>query len=494
MAVSTGTVGSGSKIKYVSYGSSDTLKDIFDAIAGIMTGSGGWTLASGTSGTFYTTYYSSATSDFRRVYSSPLIAQGSGLTTKYVMLRICSASGAGNYRIQLIPFGSWNSGTDVGTNQAGVPLVNNQASTYGNDCDFIWSGNNNVDRIAPSTMIATGVSGLIYVAFDPSAAYLMLWPYYISGGAVYNGLRNQVLMYGEIAEDFTSYTNVPPVYVTTLQRLSTYSGMIPSNPNSYVAGPNYWGANNSNIGSFPGGAYQTTFSGSALTSFYYKQFSPGPMWLMPVSPGSTTGFTGVADTVRTGPQASAFTRMTLGHLGEWGYAGGIGGYNAATYVGFGSTLINGTYYNSPTQLVSSNAKYSFSTQGDVYQTSNTSLQHGTSALNSTNLKGIEPMFSGGTLSFYGFNSYDSAINTAYNTNPFPILWSLGRIRGLKFVGSPPAGTTWSTLDTVSMTVDSNGFFVKTGGTSTSFALVGAAPFAMNSSASYDPAFFFAIPS
>lgn len=490
MAVSTGTVGSGTKIKYVSWGASDTLKDIFDATAGILTGSGGWTLASGTSGTFYTTYYSSATTDFRRVYSSPLLNTGSGLTTKYVMLRITSAANADEYKVQLIPFGSWNSGTDVGTNQAGIPLVNNQATTYGADVDWRYTGNNYVNYNAPMTIINNSVAGLLYVAFDPSAAYIMMWPYYVSGGAVYNGCRNQVLMYGEIQEDFTAYTNVPPVYVTTLQRLSSFMGSIPSCASSAMNGTNYWGANNTNISSL----YNTsqTLYPQFNSSFYYREFAPGPLWLMPVAPGSTTGYGGVCNTIRTGPQASAFTRMMLGHLGEWGYSG-MNITSGGSYLGNGSALINGTYYNNTSYLGSSHAKYVFGIQQDSYLMTSTTVQHSQTALNSTNIKGIEPIFAGGHLgSSSNFASYDANYNAPYNANPYPMMWALGRVRGLKFIGSPASGS-WSTLDTVTMTVDSNGFYVKTGGTSTTFALIGAAPFALNTNGSYDPNFFYAIP-
>jgi len=492
MAVSSGTVGSGSKIKYVSWGAADAIKDIFDAVASIMTTSGGWTLASGTSGSFYTTYYSSATTDFRRVYSSPLLNTGSGLTTKYVMLRIAAASGTSNFKIQLIPFGSWNSGTDVGTNQAGIPLVNAQTTTYGNDADFLYVINNGVNNNAPMTIFNNSVAGLLYVAFDTSAAYLMMWPYYVLSASVYNGQRNQVLMYGEIQEDFTAYTNVPPVYVTTLQRLCAMSGGIPSNPNDGFGTNNYWGANNSNIGSMANMTYNwyPQPNGGAM---YVRHYAPGPLWLSPVAPGSTTGYSGVSNTTRTGVQASAFQRMHLGHLGEWGWMGGwVPGSDQQIHISWGPSLIQGTYINTAASLGSSHAKYFLLAAGDTVNATTTTNSWGITALNSANLKGIEPVFGGGHLGSY--NGSDSAYDTAYKANPFPMLWALGRVRGLKFVGAPSSGT-WSTLDTVSMTVDANGFYVKTGGTATTFALVGFAPFpdVMTTAPGGDPTMFFAIP-
>lgn len=490
MAVSTGTVGSGSKIKYVSYASGDSVKDIFDAIAGIMTGSGGWTLASGTSGSFYTTYYSSATTDFRRVYSSPLIAQGSGLTTKYVMLRIVLSTTASTYKIQLIPFGSWNSGTDVGTNQAGTPLVNNSQSTYGFDGDWIYNIFN-IQYTAPGTGFANNTSGLIYVAFDPSAAYLMMWPYYVSGGAVYNGCRHQVLMYGEYAEDFASYTNVPPVYVTTLQRLTSFAGIIPTYGanGSYPSGSNYAGANNTNIGSLSGGPGISWYPGNG--NFAWSQVHAGPLWLSPVAPGSTTGYSGVANTTRTGPQASAFQRMLLGHLGDHGFHS-FYNYSGTNYP-VSYNLINGTYPNVASYAgIGSGGKGWWNYSVYNYQLGNTNTFANQTSLNSTNLKGIEPILGGGIQG--QVNNNDSAVGTAYFSNPYPLWWMGGRMRGLKYVGAPTTPSAWSTLDTVSMTVDSNGFFVKSGGTSTSFALVGFAPFPGAADASFDPQMFFAIPS
>lgn len=488
MAVSSGTVGSGSKIKYVSYGSGDTLKDIFDGIASILTTSGGWTLASGTSGSFYTTYYSSATNDFRRVYSAPLLNTGSGLTTKYVMLRIRTTGTAGYHVIQLIPFGSWNSGTDVGTNQAGTPLLNNQASDYGFDCDWI-STTFSVKHVAPNTFFATGVSGLLYIAFDPSAAYIMMWPYFTAGGAIYNGNRAGVLMYGEYQEDFTAYTNVPPVYVTTLQRLSLMSGTLPTygDNGSYPNPAAYQGANNTNIGSLNSGLNPLTFGGSYTAQLYHQ----GPLWLSPVAPGSTTGYSGVANTIRTGPQASAFQRMLLGQLGEYGFTSyqSPSAYTAHTLV-TGNYPYEVTYMNQGTftkNVFGGTNLYNY-TAGV-----NSAIMFGQTALNSTNLKGIEPILGGGCTYINNIGSVAS-MNTAYAANPFPLLWMGGRMRGLKFVGSPTTQGAWSTLDTVNMTVDANGFFVKTGGTSTSFALIGFAPFSTTWAASYDPNLFFAIPS
>jgi hypothetical protein len=261
MSVGTGTVGSGTKIKYVSWGAGDTAKAIFDGIASVMTGSGGWTLASGASGSFFTTYYDTATTDIRRVYSSPLLAQGSGLTTKYVMLRVTTAANitvsgtatSGFLKVQLIPFVSWNSGTDVGTNQAGIPLLNGSASQYGMDTDWLIVYSNNMIYNAPMTVINNTSAGLLYMGYASNAAYLVIWPYYSVNGQLFNGQRVPVLVYGEVAEDTASYTNVPPVYVTTLQRMCSFSGILPSAPAGYqypsLTTSSYQGANTTFIGS-----------------------------------------------------------------------------------------------------------------------------------------------------------------------------------------------------------------------------------------------------
>jgi len=407
------------------------------------------------------------------------------LSTKYVMLRIRTSTTTGFHQVQLIPFGSWNSGTDVGTNQAGTPIVNNSASQYGFDCDFMYNIFN-MNYTAPHTMIANNTSGLLYVAFDPSAAYIMMWPYFISAGAVYNGSgRAQVLMYGEYQEDFTAYTNVPPVYVTTLQRLSFYGGILPTyGANGDLSAPAYQGANNTNIGTLSSGPWQTSFGSTYIAHLYH----PGPLWLSPVAPGSTTGYSGVANTIRTGPQASAFQRMLLGQLGEYGFTSFQGSQGHTSH-----TLVNGQYYYEVAYLQHGTfTKNSFGNGGYHYNEANAAVMHGQTALNSTNLKGIEPILGGGCTNIYNMPS--GSMNTAYAANPFPLAWMGGRTRGLKFVGSPTTQGAWSTLDTVNMNVDTNGFFVKTGGTSTSFALVGFAPFRTTPDASYDPNCFFAIPS
>lgn len=508
MSVGTGTVGSGTKIKYVSWGAGDTAKAIFDGIASVMTGSGGWTLASGASGSFFTTYYDTATTDIRRVYSSPLLAQGSGLTTKYVMLRVATAgnitvggtSVSGFLKVQLIPFQSWNSGTDVGTNQAGQPLINNSPAQYGFDSDFLTNyGAAHMAYHAPDTIINNSGAGLMYVAYNSNAAYLVMWPYYSVNGQLFNSQRVPVLAYGEVAEDVASYTNVPPVYVTTLQRMCLFSGILPSATNGYLypsasssSAAGILGANNTYVGSL----HSSTGFASA-TYLYHMGFHPGPMWLSPVAPGSTTGFTGIADTVRTGVQASAFQRMTLGHLGEYGcttfYVSDAGTFP------FGTTVMRGDApYDKGTGGGNSTPKYQFMHgQNYTYNAGNTYTSSGSTALNSTNFKGIEPILGGGLLNF---NTYqvNASMVSGYGANPFPIMWQWGRMRGLKYVGAPPTSATqWSTLDTVSMNVDADGFYIKTGGTATTFALIGFAPFKVDGTdwgaGDNNPNMFWAIP-
>lgn len=514
MSVGTGTVGSGTQIKYVSWGAGDTLKDIFDGIAGVMTGSGGWTLASGASGSFYTTYYSGATTDIRRVYSSPLLSQGSGLSTKYVMLRVTASANitvggsatSGFAKVQLIPFQSWNSGTDVGTNQAGIPIINNSATTYGFDTDFL-NTTSEMTGHAPCTIINTGGAGLLYVGFSSNAAYLVMWPYYSVNGQLFNSQRVAVLVYGEVSEDVASYTNCPPVYVSTLQKLSGCTGLMPTvtagapyaDP-TYANGTQYtpstvFGANNTNIGAPSNSTYGFATNGQQY--LVNQPMSCGPMWLSPVAPGSTTGYSGIANTVRTGQQASAFQRLYMGHMGEYGFAGA--GLIASQTHSLGPTLINGYYtYLKGTVGGSSNGKYAVM-RGDAaysYTTSNTYVHSGVTALNSTNFKGIEPILGGGCT--IGYGSFYAGLNTAYFANPFPLLWQWGRMRGLKFVGSPPTpASQWSTLDTVSMTCDADGFYTKTGGTATTFALIGMAPFQTNGTdwgaGDNNPCMFWAIP-
>ena len=507
MSVGTGTVGSGTQIKYVSWGAGDTIKDIFDGIAGIMTGSGGWTLASGTSGSFYTTYYSGATTDFRRVYSSPLLAQGSGLTTKYVMLRIASASNitvggtstGGFLKVQLIPFQSWNSGTDVGTNQAGQPIVNNSPAQYGFDSDFLTNyGGANMIYHAPDTIINNGGAGLLYIGFGSNAAYLCMWPYYSVNGQLFNSQRVPVLLYGEVAEDVASYTNCPPVYVTTLQRMCSWNGAMPTATNNYLnydtatsTALGYLGANNTYVGSIQG-----SITWSLATYLYNFAMHSGPLWLSPVAPGSTTGFTGIANTVRTGVGASAFQRMTLGHLGEYGCTGfhaSSGSYH------LGTVLIRGDVPSDKNSCgTNSFPKYQFMVGSNYsYNAANTYTSSGSTALNSTNFKGIEPILGGGMLNVFT-GQMGAPLLAGYGVSPFPLMWQWGRMRGIKFVGAPPSpATQWSNLDTVSMNVDADGFYTKTGGTATNFALIGFAPYKIDATdwgaGDNSPNMFWAIP-
>lgn len=136
-------------------------------------------------------------------------------------------------------------------------------------------------------------------------------------------------------------------------------------------------------------------------------------------------------------------------------------------------------------------------QNYTYNAGNTYTSSGSTALNSTNFKGIEPILGGGLLNF---NTYqvNASMVSGYGANPFPIMWQWGRMRGLKYVGAPPTSATqWSTLDTVSMNVDADGFYIKTGGTATTFALIGFAPFKVDGTdwgaGDNNPNMFWAIP-
>ena len=136
-------------LDYVSWSAGDSAIAIFAQIDASLKAHG-WTQASSTNGTagntFDPTYATPGTRDFRRVYSAPLTATnnssnpngpfyGSGLTTKYVMVRILNQTTSDStavyayqsqtnvWWIQLIPFISWNSGNDTGTTQCGQNLT-----------------------------------------------------------------------------------------------------------------------------------------------------------------------------------------------------------------------------------------------------------------------------------------------------------------------------------------------------------------------------------
>ena len=446
-------------LDYVAYSSSDTMATIFLQVDACLKAHG-WTQASGTSGSFFTTYDPAAgtpsTTDLRRVYSAPLANSNSGLSTKYVMVRMLTGYAylASAVTIQMIPFVSWNSGTDVGTNPAGCALTD-AANVNGNWDSSNWNNNDDAEYggKAPHTWFKLGVSGFLYVA--ASAKWICMWPYFVST-TIYDGQRNQHLFYGEISDDFASYTNVPPVFVSTLQRLLYATGTV-NEPSAYTSG------------------------GYSMNSYGTWQ----PQFLMPVTPASTTGYTGVSNTTRNGYQAMGGTRIQFGHYGWFGYEG-YGWYNnnasypyssyyqpyqMATYFQSPPTsfVMNLSYYSSPQPVLTKYAMKKWEDPGaGTYNagTQNTFAQSwAPTALNSTNLKGIEPVFGGGVMS----SNY-----TGYNSNPYPMFWVLGRAYGLKWVGTPASGT-WATLDTVNMTTDSNYFYTKTGGTTNSFILLGVGP-------------------
>jgi len=458
-------------LDYVAYTSSDTIKDIFNSIALCLTNHG-WTQISTSSAgtTFFNTYDPNAgttpTNDFRRVFRASLTNTGSGLTYKYVMLRIVKQVPDGTavyaysslssvYYVQLIPIQSWNGTTDVGTNYAGTDLT----ATVNANGSYDNANWNNVDDAwwsvkAPHTWFSLSVGGFMYVAV--SANWICMWPYF-NATTIYNGPRCGVLIYGEVAEDFAAYTNVPPVYVTTLQRL--LSGMGNVNRPSY----------------YSNGVQAQTYGFTGL------------QFLMPVTPASTTGYTGVANTVRNGYQAMGTTRVMFGHYGWYGWDGtGIGGgaYTQASYYPYGGS---GTYWmagpNAFFQRVDlstasgyTNMKYNLAANYDAvgmsgpqsYPYTITAAQaFQQTALNSTNYKGIEPIIGGGVL---GAGSTPAG----YDANPYPMWWALGRMYGLKFYGQPAGAASWNTLDTITMTTDA-AYMYSSGGSSNTFILIGTTP-------------------
>lgn len=451
-------------LDYVAYASGDSMAAIFLKLHDCLLAHG-WTQASGAAGTFFNTYDPAAgtpsTSDLRRVYSAPLANGNSGLSSKYVMLRLHTSAGSAiNYiancvNIELIPFVSWNNGTDVGTNPAGTEL-SVTTGTNGSSDSSNWNQTAATlqSAKAPHTWFVTGVSGFLYI--NATSKWICIWPYFIST-SVYDGQRCGFLICGEISDDFASYTNVPPVYVTTLQRMMYAAGAI-NDVSSAVSG---------SYAPYAYGAYQ-------------------PQFLMPVTPASTTGYTGVSNTTRTGYQAMGTTRIMLGHYGWFGYEGFDWYQNTSSYNWFANYqtyVMRDNMQSKPMPIVQNLCSYSngpgmgkFSLKryedppnGTTVGRTGTALTFAESfaptALNSTNLKGIEPIFGGGCM---------TANYTGYNSNPYPMFWVLGRLFGLKWVGTPASGS-WSTLDTVNMSTDSNYFYTKTGGTTNSFILLGAGP-------------------
>jgi len=487
-------------LDYVSWSSGDGAIAIFAQIDASLKAHG-WSQASSVNGangnTYDPTYASPGTHDFRRVYSASLTATnastnpsgpfyGSGLSTKYVMVRIVNQVPDGTavygyqsqtnvWFIQLIPFISWNSGNDTGTTQAGQAL----SATSGLNGAYDSSNPNNVGQggwssCFPYTWISTTVSGFLYIA--ASAKWICMWPYFVNS-TIFNGPRNNVLMYGEIAEDFASYTGVAPVYVTTLQKLAHASGAT-NEPALYVSG-----------------------------SSSYATPPQQPQFIMPATPASTTGYTGLSNTIRSGYQAMGTTRVMLGHYGWFGWEGANYNYDASSTYSYQSYYAYPQYFGgAPVPIVPEmrNASYGWGKHGiskqndppngnytnPVYRPTR-AQSYGQYALNTTNLKGIEPIFGGGGLgagSGVGTGSY-----SGYVANPYPMYWVLGRAFGLKFVGQL---TSASTLDTVSMTVDSNGFYVRTGGTATDHILIGFGPMGSDYAHSAPAAsadLFFALP-
>ena len=459
-------------LDYVAYASGDSMAAIFLKLHDCLLAHG-WTQASGTSGSFFTTYDPAAgtpsTSDLRRVYSAPLANSNSGTGTKYVMLRLhTSAAGgtdyvAGAVNIQMIPHVSWNSGTDTGTNPAGTTLATTNGTNGSYDVSCWNTANSYQTGKGPHTWFLPTVSGFIYVA--ASAKWICMWPYFISV-SVYDGQRNGFLICGEIADDFASYTNVPPVYVTTLQRLMGNYGLM-NNPTHYL-----------------NGGYNPHTAGAM-----------GPQFFMPTTPASTTGYTGVSNATRTGYQAMGGTRILLGHYGYFGYEGFDWYNNLSSYNWSGSYLVynlQSSQQSKPMPMVQNIAAYSSGTMnmgkfslkqyedpisGSVNGRNGEALTQAQSfaptALNSTNFKGLEPILGGGVM---------NSNFAGYNANPFPMFWVLGRVFGLKWVGQPITGS-WATLDTVNMSTDASYFYTKTGGTTNSFILLGAGP----SSADYSAA-------
>jgi len=457
-------------LDYVSWGGSDSIKNIFLQIDACLLAHG-WSQASGTSGTFFDTYDPNAGTtpvyDFRRVYYCALTNTGSGLTNKYVMLRILNrepvgptavtayASQTNVWYIQLIPFQAWSA--DVGTNPAGTTLTT-AYTTNGTYDNHNWNNVQNGSYMgrAPHTWFSTTVSGFLYIAV--SSRWICMWPYFVNS-TIFNGPRNNVLYYGEVAEDFASYTNVPPVFVTTLQRFIAATGT--TNEPAYYNN----GQDASNYGMH------------------------SPQFLMPTVPASTTGYGGIANTVRTGYNAQGGTRVMMGHYGFFGYDG-AGIYDNRTssgsYGSYYSSTSYANYYKSfPNAILPfpfdvsymRNPKYAIQKWADVpngaypstgVNPNTTALSYNQTALNSTNLKGIEPIIGGGGTS----SDY-----SGYNSNPYPMYWLLGRCYGLKFVGGPASGS-WTTLDKVSISVDANKMYSATG-SATDFILIGVAPCSTN---------------
>jgi hypothetical protein len=445
----------------------------------------GWTQASGTSGSFFTTYDPAAgtpsTSDLRRVYAAPLANSNSGLSSKYVMLRLqTSAAGGTAYianavNIQMIPHVSWNTGTDIGTNPAGTTLATASGANGTYDASNWNQASSYQMGKAPHTWFATGVNGFIYVA--ASAKWICIWPYFNST-TIFDGQRNGFLICGEISDDFASYANVPPVYVTTLQRLM-----------------GNWGCANDPLNYVNGGYSPQTYH------------AMGPQFYMPVTPASTTGYTGVSDTTRNGYQAMGSTRFMLGHYGYFGYEGfdWLANNSSYNYAGYNQTQqAQANQQSKPMPLVQNIAAYSSGTMNmgkfalkryeDAISGSTTRFgepltqaqSFAPTALNSTNFKGLEPILGGGCMS----SNY-----AGYDANPYPMFWVLGRVFGLKWVGQPITGS-WTTLDTVNMSTDASYFYTKTGGTTNSFILLGAGPGSADLAAgapNQSPKLFWALP-
>ena len=463
-------------LDYVSWSAGDTGPAIFAQIHASLLAHG-WAQSSSNNGTagntFDPTHATPSTIDFRRVYQASLTATnnstnpagpfyGSGLTTKYVMIRIFKTAPDGTvvytwqsqtnvWYIQIIPFIYWNNSTDTGTTQTGAILT----STNSLNGSYDSSNPNNVSGPSssggifaqyPNTWITTTVSGFLYIAV--TSKWISMWPYFVNS-TIFNGPRNGVLLYGEIAEDFASYTGVAPVFVTTLQRLAA-SGGGPNDPTNYLNGDQN-----------------------------YSQMHMGPQFFMPATPASTTGYTGISNTIRSGYQAMGTTKVMLGHYGWYGWEGANYNNDASTNSSLGGQYNTPQYFGGcPVAMITQldnnsygSGKHGISQQNNPPAGTNNRVSYrptraqglGQYALNTTNLKGIELIFGGG-----GFGSN----YTGYNSNPFPMYWVLGRAFGLKWVGQLSGATT---LDTVSMTVDANGFYVRTGGTATDHILIGFGP-------------------
>ena len=209
-----------------------------------------------------------------------------------------------------------------------------------------------------------------------------------------------------------------------------------------------------------------------------------PQFFMPVTPASTTGYTGVADTVRNGYQAMGTTRVMYGHYGWYGWDGsGLYG-GQGTQSSYQSNGGNWNWMAGPNaffphvDLSTANSyttmKYNLAGNYDSGgQTSPTSYTltgaqaFQQTALNSTSYKGIEPIIGGGVLGAGGTPA-------GYNANPYPMWWALGRMYGLKFYGQPAGAATWNTLDTITMTTDA-AYMYSSGGSTNTFILIGTTP-------------------